>query len=192
MVAQKEEGPKGGREEKEVVAMALSPYRGRGFYDMQSEMNRMFDEMFGGLARVGGRQQGAQPMQWAPALDVLHEDGDVVVRAELPGVKQEDVDVTLHRGVLTISGERKAEENREGSGFYVRERRYGSFRRSMTLPESVDESAINARFQDGVLEVRITGAAAVQEPKKIQIQAPSSESSSNGQNGGGGSEGAES
>ena len=141
--------------------MALSPYRGRGFYDMQSEMNRMFDEMFGGLARVGGRQQGAQPMQWAPALDVLHEDGDVVVRAELPGVKQEDVDITLHRGVLTIS---------EGSGFYVRERRYGSFRRSMTLPESVDESAINARFQDGVLEVRITGAAAVQEPKRIQIE----------------------
>ena len=169
MVAQKEEGPKGGRKEKEVVAMALSPFRGRGFYDMQSEMNRMFDEMFGGLARVGGRQQGAQPMQWAPALDVLHEDGDVVVRAELPGVKQEDVDVTLHRGVLTISGERKAEENRAGSGFYVRERRYGSFRRSMTLPESVDEDAINARFQDGVLEVRITGAAAVQEPKRIQI-----------------------
>ena len=169
MVAQKEEGPKGGREEKEVVAMALSHFRGRGFYDMQSEMNRMFDEMFVGLARVGGRQQGAQPMQWAPALDVLHEDGDVVVRAELPGVKQEDVDVTLHRGVLTISGQRKAEENREGSGFYVRERRYGSFRRSMTLPESVDEDAINARFQDGVLEVRITGAAAVQEHKRIQI-----------------------
>src|SRR4028119_898288 len=75
MVAQKEEGPKGGRKEKEVVAMALSPFRGRGFYDMQSEMNRMFDEMFGGLARVGGRQQGAQPMQWAPALDVLPEGG---------------------------------------------------------------------------------------------------------------------
>ncbi|CAA9401618.1 MAG: heat shock protein Hsp20 [uncultured Rubrobacteraceae bacterium] len=160
--------------------MALSPFRGRGFYDMQAEMNRMFDEMFGGLARVGGRQQGAQPMQWAPALDVLHEEGDVVVRAELPGVKQEDVDVTLHRGVLTISGERRAEENREGSGFYVRERRYGSFRRSMTLPESVDEEAINARFQDGVLEVRITGAAAVREPKRIQIEGVGGEASENG------------
>src|ERR687894_2879491 len=151
MAAKEEEGPKGGQEEKEVVAMALSPFRGRGFYDMQGEMNRMFDEMFGGLARVGGRQQGAQPMQWAPALDVLHEDGDVVVRAELPGVKQEDVDVTLHRGVLTISGERKAEQNREGSGFFVRERRYGSFRPSMTLPQSADESAIKACFQGGGL-----------------------------------------
>jgi HSP20 family protein len=163
--------------------MALSPFRGRGFYDMQSEMNRMFDEMFGGLARVGGRQQGERPMQWAPVLDVLHEDGDVVVRAELPGVKLEDVDVTLHRGVLTISGERKAEEQRSGSGFYVRERRYGSFRRSMTLPESVDEDAINARFEDGVLEVRISGAAAVQEPKRIQIGGADDGGSPNGESG---------
>ena len=155
--------------------MALSPFRGRGFYDMHSEMNRMFDEVFGNLARTGGRQQGAQPMQWAPALDVLHEDGDVVVRAELPGVRLEDVDITLHRGVLTISGQRQAEEQKEGAGYFVRERRYGTFRRSMTLPEGVDESNINARFQDGVLEVRISGAAAVQEPKRIQIEGESGE-----------------
>ena len=149
--------------------MALSPFR--GFYDMQSEMNRMFDEVFGNLARTGGRQQqGTLPAQWAPALDVLQEDGDIVVRAELPGVKLEDVDITLHNGVLTISGERKAEEQREGSGYYVRERRYGSFRRSMALPEGTDESKIHARFQDGVLEVRIQGAAAVREPKRIQIE----------------------
>ena len=177
MAAKEEEGPKGGREEKEDVAMALSPFRGRGFYDVQSEMNRMFDEMFGSLARTGGRQQGTQPMQWAPALDVMHEDGDVVVRAELPGVRLEDVDITLHRGVLTISGQRQAEEQKEGAGFYVRERRYGTFRRSMQLPEGVDESSISARFQDGVLEVRIAGAAAVQEPKRIQIEGESGEAS---------------
>jgi HSP20 family protein len=149
--------------------MSLSPYR--GFYDMQSEMNRMFDEMFGGLSRRSGRQQGDEPTRWAPALDVLHEDEDIVVRAELPGVKQEDVDITLHNRVLTISGERKAEEQREGSGYYVRERRYGSFRRSMTLPEGVDESNIRARFDGGVLEVRVSGAAAVHEPRRIQIEA---------------------
>ncbi len=147
--------------------MALSPFR--GFYDMQGEMNRMFDEVFGNLARTGGRQQGDQPTQWAPALDVLQEDGDIVVRAELPGVRQEDVDITFHNGVLTISGVRKAEEEKEGAGYYVRERRYGSFRRSMTLPQGTDESKINASFEDGVLEVRVTGAAAVQEPKRIQI-----------------------
>jgi HSP20 family protein len=148
--------------------MALSPFR--GFYDMQSEMNRMFDEMFSNMARTGARQQGEQPTRWAPALDVLQEDGDIVVRAELPGVKQDDVEITFHNGVLTISGERRAEEQKEGSGYYVRERRYGSFRRSMTLPQGTDESHINARFDDGVLEVRVAGAAAVQEPKRIQIE----------------------
>jgi HSP20 family protein len=148
--------------------MTLSPFR--GFYDMQSEMNRMFDDMFGSLVRGGSRQQGDQPTRWAPALDVLQEDGDIVVRAELPGVRQEDVDITFHNGVLTISGERKAEEQREGSGYYVRERRYGSFRRSMSLPQGTDESSISARFQDGVLEVRVAGAAAVQQPKRIQIE----------------------
>jgi HSP20 family protein len=149
--------------------MTMRPYR--GFYDMQSEMNRMFDEVFGGLSRRGGRQQGDDPTRWAPVLDVLQEEGDIVVRAELPGVKQEDVDITLHDGVLTISGERKAEQQREGSGYYVRERRYGSFRRSMTLPQGVDESKISARFERGVLEVRVSDAAAVQEPRRIQIEA---------------------
>jgi len=164
-------------ESKEVVEMALSPFR--GFYDMQSEMNRMFDEVFGDVAGRSGRQQGDAPTRWAPVLDVLQEDGDVVVRAELPGVRPDDVDITLHNGILTISGERKAEEQREGSGYYVRERRYGSFRRSMTLPQGVDESSISARFDGGVLEVRVSGAAAVQEPKRIQIEA-GDEGSNNG------------
>jgi HSP20 family protein len=64
---------------------------------------------------------------------------------------------------------RRVEEEKEGSGYYVRERRYGSFRRSMSLPQGTDESSIHARFQDGVLEVRVEGAAAVQEPRRIQI-----------------------
>ena len=148
--------------------MALTPFR--GFYDMQSEMNRMFDEVFGDVARRSGRQQGEAPSRWAPALDALQEDGDIIVRAELPGVEPGDVDITLHNGVLTISGVRQAEEQKEGAGYYVRERRYGSFRRSMSLPQGTDESSISARFQDGVLEVRVAGAAAVQEPRRIQIE----------------------
>ena len=152
--------------------MALSPFRGRGLYDVHGEMNRLFDEMFGGLARRSGGRQGEGAVEsWSPALDVLHEDGDVVVRAELPGVKPDDVDITLSRGVLTISGQRKVEQEQQGQGYYVRERRYGTFRRSLMLPEGIDESKIDARYEDGVLEVRIAGAAAVQEPKKIQIQA---------------------
>ncbi len=147
--------------------MALTPFR--GFYDVQSEMNRMLNETLGSLAH-GPRRRSNGVTEWAPALDVLQEDGDIVVRAELPGVKQEDVDITYQNGVLTISGVRQVEEQKEGSGYYVRERRYGSFRRSMSLPEGTDESSITARFQDGVLEVRVQGAAVVQEPKRIQIE----------------------
>jgi len=159
-------------------------------YDVHGEMNRLFDEMFGGLARRSGGLPGEGVADsWSPALDVLHEDGDVLVRAELPGVKPDDVDITLSRGVLTISGQRKAEQEQQGQGYYVRERRYGSFRRSLVLPEGIDESKIDARYENGVLELRIAGAAAVQEPKKIQIQAAGGESSSNGQAGGEGSEG---
>jgi HSP20 family protein len=158
--------------------MGLSPFRGRGFYDLQSEMNRMFDEMFGGLTRGRtARQQSAQASEWAPSMDVLNRDGDLVIRAELPGVKQEDVDITIHDGVLTISGERKEEQEAERGGYYVRERRHGTFRRSMTLPEGVDESSIRARFEDGVLEVMIQGAAAVREPKRIQIEGSDGEAS---------------
>ncbi len=154
----------------------LSPFRGRrGFYDPVSEMNRMFDNMLGGLMRrPGSQQQRAELTEWAPAIDVITKDGDLVIRAELPGVKQEDVDITLQNNVLTLSGERKAEQEEERGGYYVRERRYGSFSRSLTVPEGVDESKIHARYEDGVLEVTVEGAAQVQEPKRIQIEGSSS------------------
>jgi HSP20 family protein len=154
----------------------LSPFRGRrGFYDPVSEVNRVFDDMLGNLARrPRGQQQEAEVTEWAPTIDVVTEDGNLVIRAELPGVKQEDVDITLHNNVLTVSGERKAEQEEERGGYYVRERRYGSFSRSLTVPEGVDESKIHARYENGVLEVTVEGAAEVQEPKRIQIEGSSS------------------
>jgi HSP20 family protein len=147
----------------------LSPFRGRGFYDVQSEMNRLFDDMFGNLTRRADSQR-RQSSEWAPAVDVLNRGGDLIVRAEVPGVRPEEVDVTVHDRVLTISGERKVEQEEERGGYLVRERRYGSFRRSMQLPEGVDEGDIRARFEEGVLEVTLQGAAAVREPKRIQIE----------------------
>ena len=159
--------------------MSLRPFGGRGFYDPYGEMNRLLDEMMGGSAgpaRSSGRQQGA-PTEWAPAIDAVTKDSDVVILAELPGVKQEDVDITLHDNVLTISGERRAEQDEERGGYHIRERRYGSFRRSVALPEGIDESKISARYEDGVLEVTVKGAAVAREPKRIEIQGPSGESS---------------
>jgi HSP20 family protein len=106
-------------------------------------------------------------------VDVLTRDDDLVIRAELPGVKQDDVDITLQNGVLTISGEHKVDEEEERGGYHVRERRYGSFRRSMTLPEGTDESKVHARFEDGVLEVTVEGAAIERAPKRIEIEGSS-------------------
>ena len=152
--------------------MSLRPFGGRGFYDPYSEINRLLDEMMGGTAgpaRRSGRQQGAAT-EWAPAVDALTKEGDLVIRAELPGVKPEDVDISLHDNVLTISGERRAEQEEERGGYHIRERRYGSFRRSVALPEGIDESKISARYEDGVLEVRVQGAAVAREPKRIRIE----------------------
>ena len=153
--------------------MTMSPHGGRGFYDPHSEVNRLFDEMFGNLGSTTGRRQRTQQTQWAPALDVVQDDGDLLIRAELPGVKREDVEITLHERVLTISGERRAEEQKAGSGYYVRERRYGPFSRSLVLPHNVREDRISARFEDGVLEVRVPGGATELEPKRVQIPGPS-------------------
>ena len=151
----------------------MRPFGGRGFYDPQSEMNRLFDEMFGGLSssRSGGQQRGGQGgAEWAPAIDVVQNDDDLVVRAEVPGARPEDVEITVHQGVLTISGKREEQSEEERGGYLVKERRSGSFRRSLQLPEGVDEDSIRARFENGVLEVSIRGGAAVQGPKRIQLE----------------------
>ena len=152
----------------------MSPFGRRGgFYDAHSEVNRLLDEMFGGLGRRPGSRGAQATVEWAPSVDVLQKDGDLVVRVEMPGVKPEDVEVAVHNGVLTISGERKIDQEEERAGYYVRELRHGSFRRSMLLPEGVEEEKIHAHYQDGILEVTLGGAAAAREPRRVHIEASS-------------------
>src|SRR5215203_658456 len=158
--------------------MSLSPFGRRGgFYDAHSEVNRLLDEMFGGLSRRPAGRITQASAEWAPSVDVLQKDGDLVVRAEMTGVKPEDVEVAVHNGVLTISGERKVDEEEERAGYYVRELRHGSFQRSMILPEGVEEEKIHARYEDGILEVTLEGAAAAREPKRIDIEVPGGQQS---------------
>ena len=144
----------------------LSPFR--RFWDMQGEINRMMAEAFRGMPQM----PTAESTGWTPTVDVVTKDNDMVIRAELPGMKREDVDVSLQNGVLTISGERKVEEERKGENYLLKERRYGSFKRSMTLPEGVDESKIKANFKDGLLEVTVEGAGTQVEggTKRIEIE----------------------
>ena len=144
--------------------------RPRAFYDAHSEVNRLLDEMFGGLSRRPAGRMAQATTEWAPSVDVLPKDGDLVVRAEMPGVKPEDVEVAVHNRVLAISGERKIDQEEERAGYYVRELRHGSFQRSMILPEGVDEERIHARYQDGILELTLKGAAAAREPRSVQIE----------------------
>ena len=143
----------------------LSPFR--RFWNAQDELNRLVVEAFRDLP-----QTSDAATKLAPAVDVVTKGGDMIIRADLPGVKREDVDVSFRNGVLTISGERKEEEEHEVSGYLVKERHYGAFRRSMTLPEGIDEQRIKASFKDGTLEITVVGAGTqVQEGlKRIEIQ----------------------
>jgi HSP20 family protein len=145
---------------------------------MQSQMNRMFNEMLGSNVGRSPARQLEGLAEWVPAVDATAKNGDLVIRAELPGIRPEDVDISLHGNVLTISGERKVEQEEERSGYYIRERRYGSFSRSFTLPQGTDESKVRARFENGILEVTVEGASVVEEPKRIQIEGPGSQNRS--------------
>jgi HSP20 family protein len=114
---------------------------------LQSEVNRIFDTFFGG--------NDVRTRRWVPAMDLVETDDHLVLRADLPGLKREDVEIEVKDGVLTISGERKAEQEERSEGFYRVERAFGSFSRSLTLPDGVAAQQVAADFTDGVLEVRI-------------------------------------
>ncbi len=146
--------------------MTLAPLR--GFWDIQSEFDRMFNDMVGNL--FGRRRVGTTPETplWAPPVEVFARGGDLVIHADLPGVTLDDVDITLEGNTLTISGTRKGLE--EEVSYYLRELPHGAFRRSMTIPEGVDPDSIKARLKSGVLEVVLPGAAAEVAPKKIAIE----------------------
>ena len=146
----------------------------RGFIDTVSEMNRAQQEwLTGGGGEGGGSGQESERRDyataWIPDVDVFVRATDLVVRVNLSGVKREDVEITLSNGTLTISGERKVEQELQNTDFYVRERSWGNFRRSMTLPEGIDESSINASLEDGLLEVVIEGGADATEPRSVDI-----------------------
>ncbi len=147
-----------------------------GFVDAISEWNRMREV---GMGRIGheARQEDrprTHATAWVPTTDVFAKGDDLVIRVSLSGVYPEDVNVTLSNGVLTISGERRSEPEEEEVSFYVRERYYGAFRRSLTLPAGVDEDDISADYENGLLEIVVRGAAAAAEPRRIEIRVKSS------------------
>lgn len=113
-----------------------------------------------------------QTVGWMPPIEIVEKNGSLVVTAELPGLDAKDVDVNVEDDVLTLSGEKREEksEGEEGSQYYLFERRYGSFRRSFTLPSAVDADGVTANFANGVLTVTLPKSAKVKaKGRKIAV-----------------------
>ena len=117
--------------------------------ELRGRMDRMFEEMMGEAREI--RAEAG----WSPAIDVHREDGKLIVRADVPGVKPDEIKVEVVDDLLTVSGQHEETEEEKGRDFVRRERRYGSFRRSIPLPPDVDPDAIEAVTHDGVLEVTV-------------------------------------
>ncbi|HEX9775288.1 MAG TPA: Hsp20/alpha crystallin family protein [Actinomycetota bacterium] len=135
----------------------------RDFAGMRAEIDRMFGE-FGSLA------PDTQVTRWTPAMDVAEAEDGFTLTLDLPGLRSEDVDVNLDRNVLTVTGERSFEEEKEGTSYHRVERSYGKFQRSLTLPRDVEADGIEAAFDNGVLTISIPKAATAK-PRKIEVGA---------------------
>ena len=131
-----------------------------GRWDPFSEMSRLQDEVFGRGSRMG---------QFSPAVDIYEEKNAIVLTAELPGVKPEEIHVSVDKGVLTIRGERKMESEDKQEGYHRVERSYGSFTRSFVLPDTVDAEHIEASCDAGVLSLRLPKKPAAQ-PRRISVR----------------------
>jgi HSP20 family protein len=132
---------------------------------MQRDMDRIFSRMGTAEARPGETAAVA----WMPKIDVRSKGDDIVVHAELPGIDPAAVDIEFTDGVLTLRGERKAAEEREDEGWLIRESSYGSFERSMVLPEGVNAEEIRADYKDGILEIHVPKALEAVKPKTTKI-----------------------
>jgi HSP20 family protein len=136
---------------------------GNTLFDLRDRMNRVFDEFF-------ERPFGLSPFfdrpdfmgDFAPSLDVSETDKEITISAELPGMEPDDIHISIEHNTLTISGEKQAESEEKDKRYYRHERSYGSFYRSIPLPEEVDEDKIDASFKRGVLQVKL--------PKTVEAQ----------------------
>jgi HSP20 family protein len=141
------------------------------FTSLQNDMNRMFDDFF-------SRSFGMRPFgfdegwkQFQPRIDVVDDEKEVKVTAELPGLDEKDIELTLNQNLLQISGEKKVETEDKGQNYYRMERSYGSFRRSVQLPAEVDTEHVEAIFKKGVLTIVLPKIVEAGISKRINIKA---------------------
>ena len=144
-----------------MAVVRWEPLRELG--SLQNEMNRLFNNVFDAPAGNSGTMR-----RWMPAMDLVETDDHFVLRADLPGLSEDDIKIELEDGTLTVSGDRKAEHESKNEGYYRVERAFGSFSRSLTLPQGVSPEAVTASFDRGVLEVRVRKPEQ-RKPRRIEI-----------------------
>ena len=106
---------------------------------------------------------------WAPAVDILENENDLVLKADVPEVDMKDIDIQIENGTLTLKGQRKFEEEKKGTGYHRIERSYGSFARSFALPETVDPENVKAEYRNGVLTITL-GKKEIAKPRTVKVQ----------------------
>jgi HSP20 family protein len=156
-------------------AVATVERRPPGFFEqMEREMADMRRQMLGMFRRPlleEYRPTGLREITWTPTVDAYEKDGTFYIKAELPGVKKDDVQVSLSEGVLTIEGKRQEEQEVKEADYHARERFVGSFCRSFAVPEGVDAGKISAEYKDGILEVQMPlPAEAKAQPATIPVK----------------------
>lgn len=133
---------------------------------LQDEMNRLFMTNFSRAGDESDLMRGA----WSPQVDIFENKNEIVLEAELPGIKPDEVEISIENNVLTLHGERKFEKKDEGDNFHRVERSYGSFTRSFTLPPTVSSENANAEFENGLLRLTLAKREEAK-PRRIEIRA---------------------
>lgn len=146
-----------------AIVRWLDPFR--DLSSIQERMNQIFEDA---LSRSRGREEGLRSGMWTPAVDIYETNESVVVKAELPGVEKDQISVEVKDGILSLRGERKFEKEVKEESYHRIERSYGNFQRSFSLPVSVDQDKVTARFKDGVLEVKLPKKEQAK-PKQIHV-----------------------
>jgi HSP20 family protein len=146
-----------------MAIMRWDPFR--DLASIQDRMNRLFDQTLG---RTRGEEEGIAASAWMPSVDIYETPDRVVLKAELPGLTRDDIDINVRNNTLTLRGERKFEKEVKEESYLRIERAYGSFHRSFTLPTTIQQDKIKAVFKDGVLEVSLPKAEEAR-PKQIKI-----------------------
>lgn len=136
---------------------------------LRDQINRVFDES---MRQDAGRRESAPARAWAPAVDVLEDADSIVIKADLPGLKQDDIHIDLTGDTLTLKGERRFEEEQKRENYLRIERTYGSFQRSFQLGVPVDSDKVKAAYQDGTLTITLPKAEAIK-PRRVEISTES-------------------